>query len=177
MPHERHRTHTKEQADERHDLPPHAAPPHHGVHHKVAREHLDARGVDEHARGHGGHEALDARQPRVVARAVTCERGEAERDACGHRERERAREHGLEDVPRKARESAVARGGRQHGDADTEREALEELVEEDRGHEGRCMRVSASSSTVIWEGRTEFGPARNRQREANNQRVQHDADL
>lgn len=57
-PDDSHARRAGEQAAQRERLLAEAAPPKYGVHDEVARDHLDARRVDEHARGDRTHYAL-----------------------------------------------------------------------------------------------------------------------
>jgi hypothetical protein len=58
LPEHGHHPRTEQQAYECEHLPPEAAPPQQGVHHEITREHLDARGVDEHAGRNGAEDTL-----------------------------------------------------------------------------------------------------------------------
>lgn len=98
MADERHGTDTRKQTQQREHLSSQPAPPHHGVHHKIAREHLDARRVHEHAGRHRGHEALDLLHLRRVVMPVVYERDEADRDADGNGHRKGKGEDRFEDA-------------------------------------------------------------------------------
>ena len=69
VPNKRHRAHTEHQTNNREDLPPNGAAPHHRVHDEVARQHLHARRVDEHARAQRRQEGLRRAEGGVCVRS------------------------------------------------------------------------------------------------------------
>ena len=102
------------------------------IEHKVSRKHLHTRGVYEHAGTNGTQYALCDFRAYAASSVSRVEHDEAGEDTGGRGERKEEREERAEPV-----EAGLLGVRGEGGDADAEREALEELVE---GY-GSCERL------------------------------------
>jgi hypothetical protein len=142
---------------QRHHLSSLARSPQCRIQHDISREHLHARGVDQHARTDSAQHALrDFRsRDRTGVRVTSAKHVETGEDARGRRECKEEGENGAEP----AEDGLLRIIGRRWkgGDAYAEREAFEDLMEQYRRHE-----------------RFEISARGKRESEPDDERVNHD---